>query len=230
MKKIILFCIILSLFTTSCKDTGPVVEENGLTKNINDIVPQSIIDEMESLDMPIYTGPNPPNIGIGTTGKSYLASPFILVSSNITNDTPGRQFGDYYLKLYDQNSDDLTIKLTYLNSDEEGTGLGGYIVGDNNKFSIFAEVNSTYKNSNDEVFSAILIHVISGTWTSSGIKDLYFANFMIDNNENIGGYWIENGEGRVIYDSDGLSETISSFDAPQQKIKKPGAALMRILE
>lgn len=225
MKKIILFCFILSLFTTSCKDAGPVIEENGLTKDINDIVPQSIIDEMESLDMPIYTGTNPPNIGIGTIGRSYKASPFILVSSNITNDSPGSQFGDYYFKLYDQNSDDLTIKLTYSNSGEEGTGLGGYIVGDNNKFSIFAEVNSTYKSSN-----AVLVHVISGTLTSDGIEDLYFANFMIDNNENVGGYWIENGEGRVIYDSDGLSETISSFNAPQQKIKKPGAALMRISE
>ncbi len=213
------------MFTTSCKDAGPVVEENGLTKDINDIVPQSIIDEMESLDMPIYTGANPPNIGLGTTGKSYLASPFILVSSNITNDTPGRQFGDYYFKLYDQNSDDLTIKLTYSNSGEEGTGLGGYIVGDNNKFSVFAEVNSTYLGS-----EAVLIHVISGTWTSSGIKDLYFANFMLDNKGNAEGYWIEDGEGRVIYDSDGLSETISSFSAPQQKIKKLGPALTRISE
>jgi len=218
------------LFTTSCKDTGPVVEENGLTKDINDIVPQSIIDEMESLNMPIYTGANPPNIGLGTTGKSYKASPFILKSSNRTNDNPRYQFADYYVKLYDQNSDDLTIKVDYENGVEKGSGLGGYIVGDNNKFSIFTEVNSTATNSNNEILSAVLIHVISGTLTSSGIEDLYFANFMLDNNGNAGGYWIENGEGRVIYDSDGLSETISSFSAPQQKIKKLGPALTRISE
>jgi hypothetical protein len=47
-------------------------------------VPQSLIDEMESVGMPIYTGNRPPTLSIG--GKTYKATPFVLGGTNITGD------------------------------------------------------------------------------------------------------------------------------------------------
>ena len=58
-----------------------------------------------------------------------------------------------------------------------------------------------------------MLHVISGTLASDGIKKLYFANFMLDNNGNPNGYWIQDGEGRVIIDSDAFSEEVGDIEA-----------------
>lgn len=181
---------------------APPLEKNGLTADINKLVPQSIIDEMESIGMPIFTGNRPPNLGL-STGKSYKASPFILKSSNRSGDTPGYTFADYYVNFHEQNNSDLTVKINYKNGGEEGSGLGAFIVGKDSEFTVFAEVNSTYMS-----YSAKMVHVISGTVTTTGIKDLYFANFMVDNYGNVGKVWIENEEGRVIYDTDGTSEIV----------------------
>ena len=177
------------------------VEANGLTESINNLVPEYIIEEMKSLGMPIYTGDSPPK----DLENIYLASPFILKGSNISTDVIGFKFADYYLKLYNQNNDFLTIKVDYKNGNENGKGIGSFIVGNFSSFSIFSEIN-TIKNGE----TAKTVFIYSGTITDDGIENLHIAGFMIDNN----GYsppFIKNGDGRVIYDSSGLSETVNSF-------------------
>jgi len=79
-------------------------------------------------------------------------------------------------------------------------------IGEDNSFSVFVEVNADYSGS-----KAKIVMIISGKLTDNGIKDLYFANFMIDNYGNESGYWIDNGQGRVIYDKDGFSPTTGPF-------------------
>jgi hypothetical protein len=172
-----------------------------LSEDILNIVPDSTLDKIMDLGMTINKGLEPPLLE-----NSYLASPFILKGSNIPSDYVGYEFSDYYFTLYDQDDDELSIKLDYSNGGETGTGLGGFMSGSGNKFSVFVEVDSEYNG-----YPARLIHIISGTMTEEGIKDLYFANFMLDNYGNEGGYWIENEQGRVIYDSDGMSEIIDDF-------------------
>jgi len=206
--KQILSLIIVSMLASSlliigCKksESAKKVEDNGLTKEINDLISEDILNEMKSLGMPVNTGGNPPSIE-----KIYFASPFVLKASNRPSDTPGMTFADYRVKFYDQNNDNLTVKCDYVNASETGSGLGGFIVGDNNNFTVFCEVHSTYSGEN-----AVLTHVISGTLVENGVQNLYFANFMLDNNGNPNGTWIEEGEGRVIYDSDGMSEIIESL-------------------
>lgn len=191
----------LSFVFAGCKKDkkeNSKVGDNGLTQEINNLIPDSIITEMVNLGMPINRGESPPELnGI------YLASPFILKASNIANDSPGYVFSDYEVTFYEQNNDNLSIKVDYLNGPESGSGLGGFVVGKDNNFSVFAEVSSTYSS-----YNARLVHVISGKMTATGIRDLYFANFMLDNNGNLGGIWIEESEGRVIYDPDGFSEKL----------------------
>lgn len=190
------------LFVSCKKDKkeDSKVEDNGLTQEINNLIPDSIITAMVDLGMPINRGGTPPVLA-GT----YLANPFILKASNILYDNPGNAFADYYVTFYDQNNDNLSIKLDYTNGPESGSGLGGFIVGTGDQFSVFAEVNSTYST-----FNAKLVQVISGKLTAEGIKDFYFANFMLDNFGNPGQVWIADGEGRVIYDSNLLASKVTS--------------------
>ena len=147
------------------------------------------------------SGFNPPDFE-----NIFFASPFALVNSNISYDYVGKTFSDYSVQFYDQDNENLTVKVSYVNGPEEGNGLGAFISGSGNKFSVFVQVNSTYNGTN-----AVMLHIISGTLTSTGIQNLYFANFMLNNYGNPYGYWIEEGEGRVIKDTDGMSPIISSL-------------------
>ena len=208
--------IIFALFVYSCKDDqSSLVNEDGLTKEIVNLVPDSILTEMKSMGMPIYGGENPPNIE-----NSYVASPFVLKASNRESDEIGHTYSDYYVKFHNQDNKSLKINMDYQNGQEKGTGMGSYIVGSDDKFSVFIEVNAT----ENEDSKAKLVHVISGKWTSDGIKNLYFANFMLDNYGNTSGYWIENGDGRVIYDSDGFSPITDLFKSALIMKAETGAA------
>ncbi|MDX2245755.1 MAG: hypothetical protein SF052_03200 [Bacteroidia bacterium] len=195
-----IFFILTTLFVGCEKgEVSPKVDENGLTKEITDLVPQYILDEMKELGMPINGGANPPIIE-----ETYFATPFILKSSNRPGDTPGFQFLDYKVIFSSQNNDDLTIMVDYESGPESGSGIGSFIVGEGCEFSVFVEINSVYSGGTTAKF----IHVISGSLVNKGIENLYLANFMINNNGNPQGVWIENGEGRVIYDQDGFSEKL----------------------
>jgi hypothetical protein len=191
------------LFLSGCEkeESKGKLDDNGLTPDINQLVPEAILDEMKDLGMPINTGDSPPSIE-----NIYHVAPFILKSSNRESDSPGYQFADLRVQYSEQNNDNLTVTVDYVNGPEEGNGLGGFIVGDNNQFTVFAEINATSYGE-----TAMMVFVMSATLGEDGLDDFYFANFMVDNNGNPSGYWIEEGEGRVIYDSDGFSEIVSSL-------------------
>lgn len=191
---------IFALFFISC-DKDDDEKSNGLTDDINNLVPQSVLDEMEDLGLPIYTGTNPPNVEL-----AYHLSPFVLKNSNVPTDYVGMTFADMDVQFYDQNNDQLTVKIDYVNGPESGNGLGGFIVGKDNKFTVFAELNVEAYGQYAQV-----VMVFSGKIVNGGVEDAYAANFMIDDNGDPGGYFIEEEQGRVIYDQDGFSEEISSF-------------------
>jgi len=208
--------VMISAFTfTSCKKDEEELEvdlnEDGLSEDITNLVPQEILDEMETLGMTINGGGSPPSLA-GT----FHATPFILKSSNIESDTPGYSFADYFVTFSDQDNSYLKIKYSYTNGPESGEGLGGFIVGEDNVFTVFVEV--TAKAYEEEV---TMVHVVSGKLLDDAIQDLYFANFMIDNNGNPNGYWIGDGQGRVIYDEDGSSPKSSTS---KTKSNKAGSA------
>lgn len=118
MRKIFLPLFIIltafSLVTMSCKkdkkDDEKKVEDNGLTQQINQLIPDSILTKMVTLGMVINRGETPPSL----TG-SFFATPFILKASNVPNDFGiGYAFADYNVLFYEQNNDNLTIRLTIL--------------------------------------------------------------------------------------------------------------------
>lgn len=201
---LMIVALALSYIVVGCKkddkkEDKKKVEENGLTTEINKIIPDSIVQTMISLGMPVNRGGNPPTI----TG-TFMCKPFILKASNRPGDAVGSRFADYEVTFYDQDNDELTIKLDYVNGPESGSGLGSFIVGSGNNFSVFAEVISSSSGT-----KATLVNVLSGELMDDGIHNFHFANFMIDNQGNAQGIWIENGEGRILYDSDSISEITS---------------------
>lgn len=215
-KNLILFFGIIAITFGACKKDGDDSESdllgaNGLPKPVNTIVSEEIINTIKSLGLTINPGDNPPLIS-GT----YLASPFILKGSNVPNDYAiGYLFADYSATFTNQNNDNLSITLSYTSSTETGTGIGSYISGSGNNFTVFAKTNSTYNGS-----SAELIQVISGTITSTGISNFYYANFMLNNNGD-NANWIGNGTGRVLYDSDGVSPRTSNMKTAKITLQSP---------
>ena len=122
----------------SCKKDKSLIEENGLTRDINNFVPQDIIDALDSLGMPINKGGNP-----GSIEGSYFVSPNVLRNTNIEGDVVGKIFLDETLTFSMQNNEDLTITTTATQgSDFEGVGYGSFIVGEGDNFTVFSKLKS----------------------------------------------------------------------------------------
>ena len=201
MKTILRICLLLVFLSACTKESGIKVDANGLTPDINNIVPQTTLDEMKSLGMPIFTGTTPPNI-VGV----YNVSPYLLKSSDVPNDyAPGHAYSDFRVQLSNQDNAKLTVQMDYVSTDQSGTGLGGFIVGSGNDFTIFVNVNETKSGA-----QATLVRVLSGTLSATGIKNYYSAVFMVNNGGNTS-VFMANGKGRITYDGDGLSEKVASL-------------------
>ncbi|MDR1784070.1 MAG: hypothetical protein LBR13_07420 [Dysgonamonadaceae bacterium] len=197
-------------------DDSVEVDENGLTPQINDFITPEILKEIEDLGMPINRGGNPPKDIAG----SYVVEPDICVATNRPNDEygPGHQFSTFYITFSEQDNKKMTVTVASSQSLMTGDGVGGFIVGDNSKFTVFAPMDNT-----------LLLHeyqtvdIFSGTYTDEGIKDFYHSTFMLEG----GGaqyYLLENGQGRVAYDSDGMSNR-QQQSAPTFKSSVEGTAL-----
>lgn len=197
----------------SCKkeETSSKVDAEGLTKEIRNLIPDSILNKMKDLGMPINGGANPPMLTKRQLlNATYFASPLTLKNSNIPSDNV--QFIDYTFTFKQQNNDSLNIVVDfvshYSNSTstvQTGTGLGSFIVGDGCKFSVFSKVLFTING-----YNSAGVMVISGSLLPNGIENLYVSGFMIDDYGDPQNYFAENGQGRVIYDSDGFSELVGT--------------------
>lgn len=193
---------------------GAEIQDNGLSRNINDLVPEETLNTIRNMGMPIYGGGEPPKIE-GT----YKIAPNILFNSNVPNDfSKGYRFNDYTVEFSDQNNDDLTVKTKIASisgsKSDKGQGVGSFIVGENNQFSVFVKVEGV---SNGQEYTTI--NVYSGILTERGIEGLYHSLFMLDDRGDAKNVLIENGDGRVFYDGDGISERISSSSLVKKESK-----------
>ena len=179
------------------------IQANGLSRAINDLVPEAILAKIVDLGMPINTGGVPPKID----GNTYKGTPMILKATNIVGESTGRQIKDLFITFSQQDNSNLTVKLDFTTGTESGTGLGSYMAGNGDKFTIFSQVDVEDVKQVAGIKSKT-VFVISGTWTPTGIKDFHNAVFMLDDKDDPNGVWIEVGEGRLFYDRDGFSEKL----------------------
>ena len=171
---------------------------DGLTEDIHNIIPNDIYEKLIELGTEINGGNNPPNIE-----GAYLVSPLTLVKSNVLFDpTPGTVYwknnGIMNLSFSEQNNTNLTIKVDHsIGDDEIANGLGAFITGEGNKFSVFVEatgITGGYPTKSAEVHS--------GEITTNGIKNYQFTLIMIEPAPTT----IGRGQGRLWKDGDGFSE------------------------
>ena len=179
----------------------------GLTEDIYNIIPDDILEKFIELGIEINGGNNPPNVE-GT----YLISPLILVKSNFSDSYyPGYKFADMQLTFSRQDNTKLTVVCDYINGTQIGSGLGSFITGNGNKFSVFTEVSGTFSG-----YPFKSVEIYSGEITSSGIKNYYSAIMITQEAPGT----IKRGQGRLIYDSDGFSErTTQNKSAPVLRSK-----------
>lgn len=196
-----LFIAVASMYFIGCdKSEESLIEENGLSKDINDFMPQEILDILESLDMPINTGGNPPSIE-----GAFLKSPNILMNSNRSNDNIGSTYADLTVTFSNQNTKKLTVTVKQKQNNTEGDGIGSYIVGNNNNFSVFSEIHSYNDTYND---SSRVAKIYTGTISADGIVNYHDCIVMLDDYGDPNDHYIAIGDTRVFYDSDNIAEKV----------------------
>ena len=176
---------------------------------IEQVVPDSIRDRMDPY-IPIYEGNNPPAVeGV------FLIDPAEIVYDTTNNYNAGDQgFTPIYLKFSNQSITQNTID--YEEKDvnnagkivSESSGPGAFISGEGDNFSVFFSTSGvSHRDTYDISYKTSL--VISGTKTSSGIKDIRYAFVMVDKKNDKEHDIMDVGEFRVFKDTDGLAKTAS---------------------
>lgn len=181
-------------YKTTCV-TAEVPEEDRLES----VVPEDILAKLNNY-ITIYTGTTPPNVE-GT----YFMDPAVTVyceDQGYGGYDPGDVVASSYIIFSNQNTKKNT--LDYNEESTTGTswasGKGAFISGSGNNFTAFfnteGETNGIYTKE---------ALVISGTKTSSGIKNLYYAFVMVDKGSDPNNDLMNIGIFRVFKDQDGMS-------------------------
>jgi len=196
-----LFITAASMYFIGCDESeDSLIEENGLSRDINDFMPQEILDILESLEMPINTGGDPPSIE-----GSFEKSPNILMNSNRSADNIGSTYADLTVTYSDQNSNKLTVTVKQKQNNTEGDGIGSFIVGNNNNFSVFSRIHSYNDYYND---SSLIAKIYTGTISAEGIVNYHDCIVMLDDYGDPNDHYISIGDTRVFYDSDNIAERV----------------------
>ena len=198
MKKLITFTMSAFLVLTSCsKDDNNTNEGfDGSDKAIENFFSAEVLQAMNDLGFPVNQGAQPPIIN-----GDYYFSPVELVASNMVNDQIGKIYTSSTLKFSNQNNKDLSLAFQELSdSGASSIGVQSYISGSDDKFSVFIKVE--YLN---EGHVSILAYAYSGTLLEDKVENLQFTLIMLDDKGDPNNNLIENGQGRLFKDSDGIS-------------------------
>ena len=209
--RLLIGCIVLLGFFAACdKDGNEIEDEKILTERIEDIIPKQYLDTLNKLNFKVNQGVKPPIVK-GT----FSVKPHVLDTSNISTDPPAYRFSDAILTLYGQNNNDFSIKMLgehFLN--DRDTSIATAISGSGNDFTIYGKAKSNIGTA--YAISAILI---SGTLDGENIKNLQTGIIMIDDSHATG-LVIKNGQARIAFDSDFITEKIADVDDNNANTKR----------
>lgn len=177
---------------------GQINPWNTTDERLNNVVPEEIQEKMKDY-MPIYTGVNPPNVE-GVYFMDPCETVYCEDAGNGGYET-GQVISSAYIQFMNQNFTDNTLDYKDM---EPGfsvkTGKGAFISGSGNHFTAF--FNTTGTSHDIPIKTALLV---SGTKTSSGISDLYYAFVMVEKGSDPDNELMEEGVFRVFKDQDGLA-------------------------
>ena len=183
---------------------------------IENVIPEDLVNKM-SENITIYRGTNPPTIE-----GCYFMDPFVTVYCEDGYYKEGEVINSEIIRF--TNQDNVNFTLDYEGKDPNGNsseiGTGAFISGSGNNFSVFFSTVGTYFSKKENTIEYKTALIISGTKTSSGIKNLYYAFVMIEKSGDVDGELMKEGIYRVFKDEDGLSINYtwsSTSSAPQTK-------------
>lgn len=180
---------------------------------INNVVPIEIQNKIDDY-IPIYRGVNPPNI----TGV-YLIEPMTAVYCEDNGFAPGETVKSEIIRFSNQNSKTNTIDFEEYNVENANNyqeGKGAFISGSGSNFTAYFNTEGSWSG----IYNKTAL-VISGTKTSNGIKDLYYAFIMVKKGSDPKNTLMKEGVYRVFKDGDGISTTTSwnKNNSSQRRIK-----------
>lgn len=206
MKKILYLLLIGFAFLQSCsKSKDDNSDSSGLSQDIKNFVPETVIDSMRSWGFNINEGKTPPAInGVYSLSKNYCTF------DNSGFDEADTYFADYHYKFQDQDNSKLTINLNYkvVNStgSDTASGTGSFISGTGNDFTVFTDVKGLSEGVTYE-----WITFCSGTVTDNGIQNFQFGLYVKDKGPDPNNALINIGSARIFKDDDGLAEKIPDY-------------------
>lgn len=227
LAKIKLLIIALSLVAfldscDKCECATPENETTGFSNEIQNIVPQSIINDLRKNGMEIHEGKIPPNIA-----GAYLVSPLILTKPFDDSDYEiGKEFTSEKYKFYNfsKNNQALSVDYTTVTGTSYGTGLGAFVSGNGNYFTIFSELDGVSERDGKTITTK-QIRTISGELTPNGIKNTQLSLTMKSKSGDPDDkYLIKVGQSRIFKDGDALSEEISNF---REKVQSADVSLSK---
>lgn len=178
--------------------TGDIYPWGEEDERFDDVVPDEIREELGEW-IPIYTGVNPPVVE-GT----YYVEPFVAVHCQDEGNggyEPGEEVVPMTIRFSNQNSTVNTIDYEGVSAGgSTGEGKGAFISGSGTNFTAFFNV----VGSSSGIYTKTAL-VISGSKTSSGIANLYYAFVMVDKGDDPDGLLMKEGVFRVFKDKDGMS-------------------------
>ena len=206
--------------TMSCKKNdsvitpvSPIDSTIGLPQAVINQVPDSIIQKLKDLGMPINEGIAPPNInGI------YVGSPWVLVASNFADNAPGHLFTDLKVKFTNQNNARQEINTQTKSGNTVSDETVSYVSGHDSLFTVFIITNFNNISGGDTTDIQQFVRVFSGVKTinDASIKNLRSALMSLkeirSTNANA---FLKVGQGRLIFDSDAVSDVQSTFRLSQ---------------
>ena len=163
-------------------------------KPIDTVIPEEIREKMEPY-IPIYEGVNPPNVE-----GAYYISPFVAVYCEDGGYSPGTSVNPQTIRFSNQDRVHNTLDYDSYTQSSSSSGPGAFISGTGSDFSAF--FNTEGISQGIYVKEAL---IISGTITSEGIEDLYYAFVMVKKGDDPSGKLMDEGVFRVFKDSDGMS-------------------------
>ena len=183
---------------------------------IENVIPEDLVDKM-SEKINIYRGTNPPMIE-----GCYFMDPAVTVYCEDGYYKEGTVVASEIIRFMNQDNDYQTLDYEgkSANGKTADVGKGAFISGSGNNFSVFFSTVGTYVTDKGQTVGTKEAIIISGTKTSSGIKELEYALVMIEKTNDIYGEVMEEGIYRVFKDGDGLSVNYtwsSTSSAPQTK-------------
>ncbi|MPR35669.1 hypothetical protein [Salmonirosea aquatica] len=192
------------LLMSGCKKKNLDV---GFAPEIQKIVPQNVVDDLRARGMTINEGQKPPTIeGV------YLASPYELLSPYAPEDSyeKGKIITGYLYRFTGQSDDKKKVQVNYKRDGDvdAGGGLGSFVSGNGNKFTVFAEVQGTVSGVN-----YTSLDVFSGEITPNGIADFQHTFYIVEKSESDGpnAELIPVNSGRVWFDNDRIAEKVSKY-------------------